>query len=411
LDSNEPFNYTGGDKVAVEILGGEECDVKRQLDITDISENTTTQKDAPDLILSCDPKQDVPLSAGWNGIPAAFLRTGDANVSSVLSEADEQDAAIQEIASWNAEQGSWKSKVVGRPFNNFSILPCQGYFVRASEPSLLQIPPSTGIHTCDVVLQQSWNFISLPATDWSIHICGQPFGDFEMEPQMPYFIKSNRASDWNPQKSAVAATYDDHSVNTGLLATSSPTITDIDYANVNDGSITIIWRTDKPATGQIYLYNQTDDLINSVDDDRGEAYVGTVHQVTLTGLRPETAYQLAIHAGETVDDNIPSVQTAYGQVQDSAGNPIAGAQVYATISGGAPLSAITNEQGYWSLNLGALRTVDGTDYLDRTDETLAIEVITPAGITGRQSLATENLTPAPTLVLEGYRIYLPVITR
>jgi len=134
------------------------------------------------------------------------------------------------------------------------------------------------------------------------------------------------------------------------------------------------------------------------------------------------------NSGETVDDNagqfhqvetkpalaIPSVQTAYGQVQDSSGNPIVGAQVYATTPGGAPLSAITNAQGYWSLNLGSLRTADGTDYLDVTDGTLAIEVITPSGITDSQSVAIENPTPAPTLVLgEGYpiQIYLPVIAR
>jgi len=215
-------------------------------------------------------------------------------------------------------------------------------------------------------------------------------------------------------------------LNTGLSAVQNPTITDIRYANVNDGSITVVWRTDKPATGQIRFGNQDGELVNTAYDDRGEAYVGTVHQVTLTGLRPSTAYQLALHSGETVDDHagqfhrietkpalaIPSVQTAYGQLLDNAGNPIVGAQVYGTIAGGAPLSAITNAQGYWSLNLGALRTADGAAYLDITDEMLAIEVITSAGITGRQSIAIENLTPAPTLVLdEGYRLYLPFITR
>ena len=36
------------------------------------------------------------------------------------------------------------------------------------------------------------------AGDWAGHICGLPFGDFEMTPEEGYFIKSRADSLWRP---------------------------------------------------------------------------------------------------------------------------------------------------------------------------------------------------------------------
>ena len=105
---------------------------------------------------------------------------------------------------------------------------------------------------------------------------------------------------------------------------------------------------------------------------------------------------------------VPPIQTVYGRVLLADGEtPAAGALVYVTVRNGAPgtaesapLSAIIDDQGYWSLNLGAARTPTGDSYYTaERDSSVVVDVQHPDTRGQTQILPTSDLSAGLSLIL------------
>ncbi len=155
---------------------------------------------------------------------------------------------------------------------------------------------------------------------------------------------------------------------------SDPVISDVLVTNRRDVVFSLTWRTDRPSTGWLEYAKDLTGFQNlsglGAHDDLGEGTASRVHQVTLTGLAPETTYYFRVHSGEAVDDNDgalyqvttratelpPAPFLAYGQVETSEGAPAVATLVRAWLVDNAgdasePFLTLVDGYGYWSLNL------------------------------------------------------------
>jgi len=75
------------------------------------------------------------------------------------------------------------------------------------------------------------------------------------------------------------------------------------------------------------------------------------------------------------------------------------------------LSATTDENGYWYLNLGAARTQDNSAYFDYSDgDSMALEAWQNLFSQASQATTVGEAAPAPTMILgQGWKVYLPLI--
>ena len=128
------------------------------------------------------------------------------------------------------DRSDWGSDRTELPLGNCGVEPWQPDFRRATCPSALRLPASFSMPPPEPIpLTTGWNFVVPPPPDgtltaesaceqiaaqggavseiarwnaevgdWAGHICGQPFGDFEMTPREGYFIKSQADSVWVP---------------------------------------------------------------------------------------------------------------------------------------------------------------------------------------------------------------------
>ena len=339
--------------------------------------------------------------------------------------------------------------------------------MRAATNSLLRLQPGVGpLQSEAITLTTGWNFIVLPglsgalsaheacaqiatqggaaieinrwdaeANNWAAHVCGLPFGDFCMTPGKGYFVKAAADGVWTPQGSATCSAAAASSAVSGsvVAAAGQPVISAVRIANVRDGSFAVSWLTDRSATGYVRFGADPDALVNVAYDDRGAGTIGRTHHVTLRGLQPETTCYVALVSGETASGDlyrvttgptlgIPAAHTAYGRILQADGvTPAAGALVYLALydrdgrdtPGQADvLSALTDENGYWAVNLGAARSKYGDAYfVYGADDGLAIETRQGSAIQAGQVVAVNQAAPAPALRLAGgVKAYLPLVT-
>ena len=203
-----------------------------------------------------------------------------------------------------------------------------------------------------------------------------------------------------------------------------PSISQMRITNVRNGSVSISWITDSPATGYVN-FGPTTALGSTVYDDRGNTTVDDTHHVTLSGLSPETTYYFDVVSGATVDDNggthysvttgptlgLPVSDTIYGQVFKADGTtPAGGTIVYITLfdddgsgSSGqaAEMSSLVGSSGYWYVNLGNSRTASLTSYFSYSSsgDSVAIEAQGAAQGTVSQTVDTSADTPAASMTL------------
>jgi len=303
--------------------------------------------------------------------------------------------------------------------------------------------------------------------NWAGYICSPPVGkDFEMTPEEGYFIKSQADSEWRPASTTTDLSKGAEEQGSrgakekgkkgigkqGNTATRDPLfpysliplstfstagdmrIRGVRITNVTDRSFTVLWETGRPAPGRV-RFGSSPSLDGVASDDRGADTTAHTHHVTVAGLSPGTTYYFAVMSGGTADDNdgqlyrvttgltleIPAVQTVYGQVLQVDGmTPATGVLVQLVLEDGdgegipgpsAPLSAVTDGQGYWSINLGAARTLAGDAYFNTSDgDRLVVRAWHPAlGRTARK-VPLRNLPAALPLELRvAWRAYLPVV--
>ena len=172
------------------------------------------------------------------------------------------------------------------------------------------------------------------------------------------------------------------------------TISNVRISNVRDGSFVVSWVTDVASDGHVDWGTQlppanvaSDTVVNS-----------TTHYVTISGLGFNTAYYFRVRSGAAIDDNggnyysvttgavlaLPTPgRTVFSQVLlPDLVTPAANAIVYLYIANGDAsgtpgqsqlLTARSEANGFWFLDLNGTRTTnasayfafsDGTDFLD-----------------------------------------------
>lgn len=139
----------------------------------------------------------------------------------------------------------------------------------------------------------------------------------------------------------------------------------LSIANVDRDRFTVIWQTEKPEVGEVYLL-KADGTSGHYFDRRGIAYKGRTHYVTIRGLRPETEYMFFLKQGgrrylaKTGPDLLFSgnIQPA-GKISNPNGSPAVGAIVEVQVAGlggmSAPLATLVDAMGLWLIDLSNAR--------------------------------------------------------
>jgi hypothetical protein len=384
----------------------------------------------------------------------------------LLDQVAVQGGNAIEMNRWLPEVGNWSSHPHNLPFGNYSLEANRPYFLRATLRSLLRLPPGVSpMPSAALSLTTGWNFVALPplaepvgaeeacqqiaaqggaareiarwdagAGNWASHICGLPFGDFCLTRGRGYFIRAQADSTWTPQPGTRCNLLSDTSAASQSLGAPAikPAISAVHLANVRDASLAVSWLTDAPATGYVRYGADPDALVNTAHDDRDAGAVGRAHHVTLRGLHPETTYYIQLVSGETTSADlyrvatgptldIPVAHTAYGRILQGDGvTPAAGSLVYLALHdrdgrdtpGQADiLSALTDEDGYWAVNLGAARSKYRDAYFVYGDgDGLSIEARHSPAVQAGQVVAVSQAAPAPALRLGGgAKVYLPMV--
>ena len=198
-----------------------------------------------------------------------------------------------------------------------------------------------------------------------------------------------------------------------------PAIRDVRVTNVGDTAASISWISADPADGQAH-YGPTAALGAIGQDERVPPPVSRTHQVTLLDLAPQTSYQFYVTSADSVGRaaggalyqfttgptlSLPPSDMIYGQVFNPDNSPAAGALVYVTLRDAdgqdspgtaAPLSALVDAGGYWSLNLGGARTADNATPFtyDPAADRLDISATQGTGCAANLTIYTANDSPA-----------------
>lgn len=196
----------------------------------------------------------------------------------------------------------------------------------------------------------------------------------------------------------------------GASADTSPQ--DVRISNVTDTSFTVSWFTGKPTLGYIN-WGQTPSLGQS---KKGSTTLTTTHTLTIDGLSPGTNYYFVINsAGMEFDNNgipwstasgpsLPSPVTALlasGTVLTSDGKPAQNVLVYVNSGGFAQLSAITSQNGAWTLPLSIARTRTLSSYANLGTKDAVVDIFVQgadAGVATAQVLLSQ-INPTPNIVL------------
>lgn len=155
------------------------------------------------------------------------------------------------------------------------------------------------------------------------------------------------------------------------------TISDVQASNYTSSSVTISFITNVITSGATVYYGTT----TSLGSEASDAQEDDTHYVAVTGLNPETLYYYKVVSGGVTDDNngnyytFTSAQTApggaqyivYGHVFHDRGNAVR-TIVYLRVThvGVAShfLSALTDNDGNWSLNLSNLKSSEDGSVLN-----------------------------------------------
>jgi hypothetical protein len=226
-DGQSYFTWTPGDELRVEIQARDDC-------LTTVEMNTTDEVPLQPITLPCQEMMTFDISPGWKVLIFPALPDPDYDAQRLMEDITAQDGCPAEVSRWIPELGNWSGYLPGLSFGDFGIQPGQPYFLRATCGSTLRLPAGFRIAPTEAIpLTTGWNFVALsrPAEgltaaaacdqiaaqggaveevarwaadlgNWTVHVCGLPFGDFEMRPGEGYFIKGQADSTWCPAVTA-----------------------------------------------------------------------------------------------------------------------------------------------------------------------------------------------------------------
>lgn len=183
---------------------------------------------------------------------------------------------------------------------------------------------------------------------------------------------------------------------------------DVQFSNLTDQLATVSWKTAQPTVGGVRFLGER--RIFGETDSKAKR----VHMVTITQLKPQTAYsayvtnsfgrQIRSFTFKTppIPPQIKIPSPVYGKVLDQNGKPVTGALVFlrrvfvdtTPQVQTEPVSALTNASGNYLLDLNNSFFVDNTTNAFSA-ERLKITVWWPDG-TMKENLLTQNqIQPIP----------------
>lgn len=458
------FGYSApGDRLQLEVRAG------RDGVACPAAIDAAAARPAPDLLLGSDGDcahiVQLTLKRGWSFIALPLAPPAPLTAAGFCTQANQQGGALVEVDRWH--QAGWDGHVCAAAGNDFGLALGGGYFVRNNTASVWNLTGEPVTQPVSLTLNSGWNAISIPHTGaytaaslcdeiisqgapaveidrwldsgWSGHICGLPFGDFALERHQGYFLRVNGSWVITPQ-----APPDADEVVQAAAAAAPPAaipaeavaVSNLQLANLREGSATLSWLSEQPATGFVE-YGETPALGSFGVDARGYDIVSRTHFVTVAGLKPDTTYFYRIVSGgdggpaappasfRTIPALAapPAPDTIYGRVFAADGvTPAAGAILHLTLQdadgeGAAgqslPLAALVDADGYWFANLGnARQRADGRAFVySAAGDRLAVAAQGEQGLI-YAGFDTAALRPAASLSFAGRpSFYLPWVMR
>jgi len=193
----------------------------------------------------------------------------------------------------------------------------------------------------------------------------------------------------------------------------------VKITNISHDRFTVSWVTDQSTPGAI-VFGETAKVDQTQLDDNdqltGQSKARKLHHVTISNLKPATAYYFKIRSGEknTLYDNQGepySVNTAQtlgtqpptdminGMVTLANGKPAEGTIVYVTIPGVIPLSTQVKKDGSWLISLSNARNSTLTEYAKYDSTTLIDVYVQGDTVFSKVTTNTANKSPVPQITL------------
>lgn len=169
-----------------------------------------------------------------------------------------------------------------------------------------------------------------------------------------------------------------------LRANPKVEISKVWVTNIKDDSATIIWKTTKPANTFV-RWNENNSNSKKVAIPKFNKKE-TINYVELQRLNPSTIYEFSIIVNDFESFSEEKFQTAQktkkqtknyfinGQILSNEGKPIENAIIIINVSGSSPLSAISNSEGKWSVDIANARTQSLSNYIVIDEQKTFIDI-------------------------------------
>ena len=280
---------------------------------------------------------------------------------------------------------------------------------------LPQIPNGQTITRWDEV-RQAWEDVILVQPDG--FVIGQ---DAAVGADRGYFIQVSQAGSWTPTNVSTAPAKLAEPEKPAVEPQPISTIQSVVVGNLTSSAASLAFTADGACSARL-RYGLQPDLASAEILDT--VTVADRHLLTLTGLKANQTYFLQLeaigHQQQTVTWSQMSLTTSqvgagrphlvYGRLVDEQGQPVAAQLLQLRQADTSPLLAQSDAHGYWRMNLGNLKSMDGRPHALQSESIITLSIIgnpspllqTQVSQTGLQDLGTvqmpsqpDDLTPLP----------------
>lgn len=184
--------------------------------------------------------------------------------------------------------------------------------------------------------------------------------------------------------------------------------------NITDTSFTVSWITDKQTQGFI-SFGQSNSLGISIQQQSTLPAGTFTHHVVVDNLKTQTTYYFKIGSGKDLFDNngqnyqtktatplsdAPPQDIIFGNVNTDSGSPAIQTVVYLNILGVTPISALTDNQGKWSVPISTARNTSLSSFAKYSPDS-TIEIFAQSG---NNKIATAKIKvadahPTPNIII------------